>query len=191
MYNFWQYLHVLFATTWVGAAVLDVFLSLRLSALRDNPVAGPASGLMEKSSVPLFIGSSLGTLITGLILAFGWVTFDPLWIKIGLGGAILSIVVGIAYFAPHGEKVEAAVEASGPNDPAVNSDGPSDTDRVGGRAVSLRGDRVGDGCETCLVDPGAKHRHRSVSPRSRRSFKKPGTKGKGPQAAELGGQYDA
>jgi hypothetical protein len=119
MYNFWQYLHVLFATTWVGAAVLDVFLSLRLSALRDDPVAGPATGLMQKSSVPLFIGSSLGTLITGLILAFGWVTFDPLWIKIGLGGAILSIVVGIAYFAPHGEKVEAAVEASGPNDPAV------------------------------------------------------------------------
>jgi hypothetical protein len=74
---------------------------------------------MEKSSVPLFIGSSLGTLITGLVLAFGWVTFDPLWIKIGLGGAILSIVVGIAYFAPHGEKVEAAIEASGPNDPAV------------------------------------------------------------------------
>ena len=119
MYNFWQYLHVLFATTWVGAAVLDVFLSLRLSALRDNPVAGAAFGLMEKSSVPLFIVSSLGTLITGLVLAFGWVTFEPLWIKIGLGGVILSIVVGIAYFAPLGKKVEAAIEANGQNDPAV------------------------------------------------------------------------
>lgn len=119
MYNFWQYLHVLFASTWVGAAVLDVFLSLRLSALRDNPVAGPATGLMQKSSVPLFIGSSFGTLITGLVLAFGWVTFDPLWIKIGLGGAILSIVVGVAYFAPIGKKVELAIEASGPKDPAV------------------------------------------------------------------------
>jgi hypothetical protein len=119
MYNFWQFLHVLFATTWVGAAVLDVFLSLRLSALRDNPVAGPATGLMQESSVPLFIGSSFGTLITGLVLAFGWVTFDPLWIKIGLGGAILSIVVGVAYFAPAGKKVESAIEASSPRDPAV------------------------------------------------------------------------
>lgn len=119
MYNFWQYLHVLFATTWVGAAVLDVFLSLRLSALRDNPVAGAASGLMEKSSVPLFIVSSFGTLIPGLVLAFGWVTFDPLWIKIGLGGVVLSIVVGVAYFAPLGKKVEAAIEANGPKDPAV------------------------------------------------------------------------
>jgi hypothetical protein len=119
MYNFWQYLHVLFATTWVGAGVLSVFLSLRFSTLRDNPVAGAASGLMEKSSVPLFIVSSLGTLITGLVLAFGWVTFEPLWIKIGLGGAILSIVVGIAYFAQLGKKVEAAIEANGPNDPAA------------------------------------------------------------------------
>ena len=119
MYTFWQYLHVLFATTWVGAAVLDVFLSLRLSALRDDPVAGPATGLMQESSVPLFVGSSFGTLITGLVLAFGWVTFDPLWIKIGLGGAILSIVVGVAYFAPLGKKVESAIEASGPKDPAV------------------------------------------------------------------------
>jgi uncharacterized membrane protein len=116
MYNFWQYLHVLFATTWVGAGVLSVFLSLRLGALRDNPVAGAAYGLMEKSSVPLFIVSSFGTLITGLVLAFGWVTFEPLWIKIGLGGVILSIVVGIAYFAPLGKKVEAATEAK---DPAV------------------------------------------------------------------------
>jgi hypothetical protein len=119
MYNFWQFLHVLFAIIWVGSAVLSVFLSLRLGVMHDNPVAGPASGLVEKSSVPVFIVSSFGTLITGLILAFGWVTFGPLWIKIGLGGVILSIVVGIAYFAPHGKKLEAAIEAGGPNDPSV------------------------------------------------------------------------
>jgi hypothetical protein len=98
-----------------------VFLSLRLGSMRDNPVAGPASGLVEQTSVPLFIVASFGTLITGLILAIGWVTFDPLWIQIGLGGVIVSIVVGIAYFAPHGKKLEAAIEASGPDNPTVKA----------------------------------------------------------------------
>jgi uncharacterized membrane protein len=121
VYNFWQFLHVLSAVAWVGAALLSLFLSLRLGALNDNSIAGPASGLMEKTSVPFFIVSSLGTLITGLILAFGWVGFGPLWIQIGLGGVIISVIVGIVYFRPHGEKLEAAMEATGPDDPHVRS----------------------------------------------------------------------
>ncbi len=119
MYDFFQFLHVLSAVTWVGAAVLALFLSLRLGAQRDNPIAGPAAGLMEKTAVPVFIVASLGTLVTGLILAFGWIGFGPLWIKIGLGGVILSIVVGFGYFKPHGEKVGAAMQERGPNDPSV------------------------------------------------------------------------
>jgi hypothetical protein len=121
VYNIWQFLHVLSAVIWVGAATLSVFLSIRFGGLKDDPIAGPASGLVEKTSVPLFIVSSLGTLITGLILAFGWIGFGPLWIKIGLVGVIASIVVGIAYFRPHGEKLEAAMQATGPNDPQVRS----------------------------------------------------------------------
>lgn len=121
MYDFWQFLHVLSAVVWVGSAALSVFLSMRIGTLQDNPVAGPASGLVEKTSVPIFIVASLGTLITGLILAFGWIGFSPLWIKIGLAGVIASIVVGIAYFRPHGEKLEAAMQSTGLNDPHVRS----------------------------------------------------------------------
>jgi Predicted integral membrane protein (DUF2269) len=121
VYNFWQYLHVLSAVVWVGAAALSVFLSLRFGALRDNPIAGPAAGLMEKTSVPVFIVSSLGTLITGLVLAFGWIGFGPLWIKIGLVGVIVSIVVGLAYFRPYAERLEAAMESGGRDDPEVRS----------------------------------------------------------------------
>lgn len=121
MYNFWQFLHVTLAMTWIGAFVLSLFLSFRLGAMRDNPVAGPASGLIEKKAVPLFIVAAFGTLTTGLIMAFGWVTFGPLWIKIGLGGAIISIVVGMTYFAPHGKKLEAAIETSGANDASVQA----------------------------------------------------------------------
>jgi len=121
VYNFWQFLHVASAIAWVGGAAMTLFLSLRFSAARDNPIAGPASGLMEKSSVPLFMVASLATLVTGLVLAFGWIGFDPLWIKIGLGGIVLSIVIGMGYFKPLGEKMEAAISERGPNDAGVQA----------------------------------------------------------------------
>lgn len=121
MYNLFQFLHVLSAVVWVGAAVLATYLSIRLGSMRDNPVAGPAAGLMEKSAVPVFMVAAFGTLITGLILAFGWIGFEPLWIKIGLVGVILSIVVGMTYFKPHGEKLEAAMKERGPSDPSVQA----------------------------------------------------------------------
>lgn len=92
---------------------MTLFLSLRFSAARDNPIAAPASGLVEKSAVPLFIAASLATLVTGLVMAFAWTGFGPLWIKIGLVGIVLSLVVGIAYFKPHGEKIEAAIARRG------------------------------------------------------------------------------
>ena len=121
MYNFWQFLHVSSAIVWVGGAVMTLFFSMRFSAASDNPIAGPASGLVEKTAVPLFIAASLTTLVTGLVMAFAWTGFEPLWIKIGLGGIVLSLVVGFAYFNPHGEKIEAAIAERGPNDAAVQT----------------------------------------------------------------------
>ena len=121
MYEFWQFLHVTAATVWIGGSVLFLFLSLRFGAARDNPIAGPATGLMAKTSVPVFAVASLMTLVTGLIMAFGWVGFEALWIKIGLGGIILSIIMGFGYHRPHGAKLEAAMQERGPSDPGVQA----------------------------------------------------------------------
>lgn len=121
MYDFWQFLHVTSAIVWVGANVLVVFLSFRFAALPDNPIAGPATGLIAKTAVPLFMVASLTTLLTGLIMAFGWTGFEPLWIKIGLGGIIVSLVMGFGYHKPHGAKLEAAMRERGPGDPGVRA----------------------------------------------------------------------
>lgn len=121
MYNFWQFLHVTSAIVWVGAAALALFLSFQLQALRGDPLATSASRLMESKSVPLFMVASLATLITGLVMAFGWTGFEPLWIKIGLGGILASLVLGFGYFKPHIAKLEVAVEERGTADPGVHA----------------------------------------------------------------------
>lgn len=119
MYNVWQFLHVVSAIIWVGAAALAVFLSFRLEALKDDPLAGAAGRLMESNSVPLFMFASMSTFITGLILAFGWVGFEPLWIKLGLIGVVLSLVLGFGYFKPQIEKLDLALKERGPDHPEV------------------------------------------------------------------------
>ena len=120
MYNFWQFLHVTSAIVWVGAATLALFLSFRLEAAAD-PSFSKASRLMESKSVPLFMVASLATLLTGLVMAFGWIGFQPLWIKIGLGGIFISLVLGFGYFKPQIEKLERLVEERGPEDAGVRA----------------------------------------------------------------------
>lgn len=121
MYDFWQFLHVTSAVTWVGAAILALFLSFRLGVAKDDPAAFSASRILETTSVPLFIVASLATLVTGLIMAFGWIGFGPLWIKIGLGGIVVSLIMGFGYFKPQIEKLEVAISERGPMDPGVQA----------------------------------------------------------------------
>lgn len=121
MYNFWQFLHVAFAVAWVGGSILFIFLGFRLAASRENAMAGPAAGLVAETAVPLFMTVSLGTLVTGLILAFGWIGFGPLWIKIGLAGIVISLVMGFGYHKPHGAKLAEAMQQRGPGDPRVQA----------------------------------------------------------------------
>lgn len=119
MYNLWQFLHVVSAIVWVGAAAFAVFLSFRLEALHEDPHAGAASRLMESQSIPLFMLASMSTFVTGLVMAFGWVGFEPLWIKIGLVGVVASLALGFGYFKPKIEKLAQMLEARGPGDPDV------------------------------------------------------------------------
>lgn len=121
MYNFWQFIHVASAITWVGGGVMTLFLTLRWRAATADPMAGPATGLMAQTGVPLFATASLATLVTGLIMAFGWTGFDPLWIKIGLAGSLITLVMGFGYHKPHDAKLNAAVQEKGPDDASVQA----------------------------------------------------------------------
>ncbi len=121
MYNFWQFIHVASAMTWVGGGVMTLFLTLRWRAATADPMAAPATGLMAQTAVPLFATASLATLATGLIMAFGWIGFTPLWIKIGLAGSLISLLTGFGYHKPHGAKLSAAVQDKGPDDASVQA----------------------------------------------------------------------
>lgn len=118
MYDFWQFLHVTSAIVWVGSATLSLFLLLRLGKLGD-PSIDSYLRLADEKSVPLFASTSMLTLVTGLVMAFGWVGFGPLWIKIGLAGIFVSMVMGFGYFLPTINKIKATVAERGAEDPSV------------------------------------------------------------------------
>jgi putative copper export protein len=120
VYDFWQFLHVTSAIVWVGAAAMALFLSVRLEAAGD-PSASTANRMVESKAVPLFMVASLATLVTGLVMAFGWIGFEPLWIKIGLGGIFLSLVIGFGYFKPRIAKLDALVAERGSEDAGVRA----------------------------------------------------------------------
>jgi hypothetical protein len=120
LYNFWQFLHVTSAIVWVGAATMALFLAFRLESIRD-PLASRANRLMESKSIPLFMVASLSTLVTGLVMAFGWVGFGSLWIKIGLGGIFISLVLGFGYFKPQIEKLDVLLEERGAEDTGIRA----------------------------------------------------------------------
>lgn len=119
MYNFWQFLHVVSAIVWVGASALALFLSFRLGARGEDPAAASASRLLEGLGIPLFMVASIGTLATGLVMAFVWIGFEPLWIRIGLGGIAISLIMGFGYFKPHIEKLDRLVAERGATDAAI------------------------------------------------------------------------
>ena len=119
-YELLLFLHIAAATIWLGAA-----LTVQLLALRADRSADPAAMKVTAENAVwlaarVFIPSSLAVLVVGVLLVLdGPWAFDQLWILLGLAGYAASFLVGILYFKPEDERINAAIAASGPGDPEV------------------------------------------------------------------------
>ena len=112
------FLHIAAAIIWIGAALTVQLLVFRAERTGD-PMAMKTTGEgAEWLATRVFIPASLSVFVLGLILTFdGPWEFDQLWILLGLAGYAASFLVGILYFKPEGERINAAIAARGPGDP--------------------------------------------------------------------------
>ena len=119
-YDALLFLHIAAAIVWIGAAATVQLLIFRAERASD-PVAMKTTGEgAEWLAQRVFIPASLSVLVLGLLLVFdGPWQFDQLWILLGLAGYAASFLLGILFFKPEGERINAAIEARGPNDADV------------------------------------------------------------------------
>ncbi len=120
LYELLLLLHIIAAITWVGAATTYFALELRTDLSGDVEREASQNDDAEWLSPRLFIPTSMGTLIFGVLAAIegNW-DFGSLWIIIGLTGFAVSFATGIGYFEPEIKKLAAAIERDGATHPEV------------------------------------------------------------------------
>lgn len=108
-----KFLHVAFATLWLGGALIMVILGIGAERARDDrqlvAVVRQVAWLAERVYIP----SSILTLVFGLIAAWLGDLWSHLWVILGLVGIAATIVLGIAVLSPRAKKVDAGFKASG------------------------------------------------------------------------------
>lgn len=120
VYELLLLLHIISAIIWVGAATTYFALELRTDLSGDLEREASQNDDAKWLSPRLFIPTSIGTLIFGILAAIeGDWDFGSLWIIIGLTGFGVSFATGIGYFEPEIKKLAAAIERGGAADPEV------------------------------------------------------------------------
>ena len=95
VYNLFLFLHIVGAIVWIGASLTLTLLNWRAAATNDRP----AMAALARHNA--FIGgavigpAALLTLVAGVVMVLNArLSFGLLWISWGLGGVLLSILIG-------------------------------------------------------------------------------------------------
>src|SRR5262245_3628615 len=100
-YELYLLLHVVGAIVWVGAALLMALLGTRAILAAEPSRVTAFAGDSEWLGLRLFLPSNLVVLASGILLVQeGKWSYGPLWIKLGLIGLGISLVIGAAFFGP-------------------------------------------------------------------------------------------
>lgn len=119
MYEWLKAFHILMAVIWVGGAYT---VQILISRLRKEPARMVKTAMdVEWMGNHVFLPSSLVLLGLGLWMVLGFDIWEitDMWILIGLGGIVATIITGAGYLGPQIKKLHAMVEEKGIEDPAV------------------------------------------------------------------------
>jgi uncharacterized membrane protein len=122
-YEFWKFVHVSFAVTWVGGGAVSQFYALR--ALRDGSAERLAQFALDIKWVGdrVLVGAALGAFVAGLGLVWNapfWQIGDD-WIVIGLVLFAVTFLTGAAFFGPEAGRIAKQIDAEGAASPAVQA----------------------------------------------------------------------
>jgi uncharacterized membrane protein len=121
VYDTLKFLHVLAAVVWVGGGLLLQYQATRLTRAGDPHRLVAFAHDAEKAGNHVFMPASLVALLMGIsmVLYSPGLGFTTAWILIGLIGYAATFVTGAFFLGPTAGKLGRAMEAEGPESPAV------------------------------------------------------------------------
>jgi uncharacterized membrane protein len=112
-YELSKYLHIVFATGWLGGGLALVMLGIRAQRARDGEEYVRIIRNMLYLAQRLFVPGALLALIFGAIAAWLAGFYWQEWIVIGLIGFALTFTLGIAVLKPSGDRLVAQADKEG------------------------------------------------------------------------------
>src|SRR3712207_2336774 len=110
-YEFFKFLHVLFAVAWIGGAI-----AVQVFALRSKTSSVPGA-MKHYADVAGWMGPHYFAPIAGLTVVWGVilvvissVDFSDAWVLIGIVLYAITFLTGMLYLKPQGEKIAAGME---------------------------------------------------------------------------------
>lgn len=112
--------HLGASVLWVGAGFTIVLLGVRVGLANDHARRLAYARDVEWFGPRVFLPCNLLVLVFGFLLVHeaGW-GYDRLWIQLGLGGLLVSFLVGALVFGPGWAQVAKLAEAEGAGSPGV------------------------------------------------------------------------
>lgn len=120
MYEFLLTVHVLAAVVWVGGSVAIHVLGRRVIGRGDAEEILHFSRETNAIGPVLYAPASIILLVAGIFLVgkAGY-EFSQAWIGLAFAAWIITFLIGAGYYGPAGKKLEALVQAEGPQAPGV------------------------------------------------------------------------
>ena len=120
-YDVWKLLHVLAAIVWVGGALM---LNILAALAIRSPLPGRRAEFAREAAkvgMRLFAPAGLLLVIMGFVLVEKGEWGYHLWVILGLVAYGLSFLTGLLFIGPESGRIGKAIEAEGPDSPAVAS----------------------------------------------------------------------
>jgi uncharacterized membrane protein len=100
-YELFLSLHVISVIVWLGAGTTLALVSVFAARSGDRELLGRLGAIARWLGPRVFAPAALGALVFGLVLVDeGSWSFDPLWVKLGLGAFALSFLLNTGVRVP-------------------------------------------------------------------------------------------